>query len=163
MCRNIVLLAVVAWMALWCGAVMAGSVYTWTDADGVKRFSDSPPPEDAKDVQTIDEIPNNPQAEKQQRQDYNRMVDKASQAADRQLKEEAEKKAMEAEKEADRRKAELDSRVVAEREKLQKEIDAIKGRALGPTFSPGQKAAMIEKVQKKIDSLERDPKGYFLQ
>lgn len=160
--RSSVLLAAV-WMALWCGAAMAGGIYTWTDADGVKRYSNSPPPEGAKNVRKIDEIPSNPQADSQQRQDYDRMVDAASQDADRQLAEDAEKKAMEAEREADRRKREQDKRVAAEREKLQKEIDAIHGRALGPTFSPGQKAAMIEQVQKKIDQLERDPKGYFNQ
>ena len=42
----------------------AGSIYTWTYENGVKRYSNAAPGEDAKDVEIIKEIPHT-QADKE--------------------------------------------------------------------------------------------------
>lgn len=34
--------------------LMAGTAYIWTDENGIKRFSDNPPPEGATDVKVVD-------------------------------------------------------------------------------------------------------------
>ncbi len=44
-------------------AVISASVYTWTDSDGVKHFSQEPPPEGATNVAIEEEIKHDPSAE----------------------------------------------------------------------------------------------------
>ena len=143
------------------GPAIAGTIYTWTDADGVKRFSDSPPPEGTPNVQTTNEIESNPGAGDQASQTYDQMVDEASKSADEQFAQEDAKRAAEAEAERQQQTETIDQRVAAEKERLQQQINQIESRGLGPTFSQGQKDAMIQEVQTRIDRLESDPDAYF--
>jgi len=141
--------------------VFADTIYTWTDADGVKRYSNSQPPEDVENVQTIQEIPYDQRGDDQNRREYNRMVEDASNSADRHFEEQADKKAQETEA---RRQQQLEAqarRIEQERAKLQKEIDDIQGRGLSPTFSAGQKAYLIKQVQERINQLENNPDEYI--
>ena len=139
----------------------AGTIYTWTDADGVRRYSNTEPPEGVDGVEIIDEIQGDYSDDDSARSEYDRMVEKASQEADEHFAEQEKEKARAAEAEKQRRQAAQEDRIAAERQKLQAEIDAIDARGLGPTFSAGQKAAMIKAIQEKIDRLESDPDGYF--
>jgi len=42
---------------IFCGNPVEADVYSWTDEDGVKRFSNKPPKGDIKDLKTVEEIP----------------------------------------------------------------------------------------------------------
>jgi len=158
---RIVFLSIVLLTVLSAGSGFAGTIYTWTGADGVRRYSNSQPPEGAENVQTLDELEGNQTDRDRLRREYDNMVEKAGRQADEHFKAQEEKKARQAEAERTAQEAKQAERIAAERAKLQEQINTIKGRGLGPTFSPGQKAAMIEKIQAKIDLLERDPKAYF--
>lgn len=160
--RRIILFSVIGLVFLLADAVIAGTIYTWTDADGVRRYSNSQPPEDARNVQTINELHNDQAGGDQVRQEeYDRMVEDAGQRADQQFEEAAEKKAQEAAAEKQQQLDEQAQRVDKERARLQKEIADLEGRALGPTFSAGMRANLIKQVQEKINRLESDPEGYF--
>ena len=161
--RRITQLCLTMAILLLAGPVIAGTIYTWTDANGVKRFSDSPPPEGATNVHTTDEIESSPGAGDQASQTYDQMVDEASRSADEHFAQEAEKRAAEAEAEHQQQAEAMDQRVAAEKEQLQQQINEIEARGLGPTFSQGQKDAMIQEVQARIDRLESDPEAYFNQ
>ncbi|MCB2147903.1 MAG: DUF4124 domain-containing protein [Deltaproteobacteria bacterium] len=141
--------------------IFADTIYTWTDAGGVKRYSNSQPPEDAENVQTIQEIPYNQRSDDQQRREYDRMVEDASKGADRHFEEQADKKAQEEEARQQQQLEAQARRIEQERAKLQKEIDDIQGRGLSRTFSPGQKEYLIRQIQEKIDQLENNPDDYF--
>jgi Skp family chaperone for outer membrane proteins len=144
------------------GSTLAyATIYTWTDANGVKRYSNSQPPEDAKNVHTLDETHANPGNEERNREAYDRMVQDASQSADRQFEQQAEKKAQEAAARQKQQQEKLAQRVARERDRLQKKIDAIDGRGLGPTFTAGMKANLIKQVQDRINRLESNPQAYF--
>lgn len=143
------------------GMAVAGTIYTWTDADGVKRYSNSQPPEYARDVQTIEEVDTSQQGDDLQRQEFDRMAEEAGKEADRHFEEQAEKKAQEAEADRQQQLEDQNQRIEEELSKLQKEIDDLKGRGLGPTFSAGMRDNQINLVQKKIDLLESDPDAYF--
>jgi hypothetical protein len=52
----------------------AGQVYEWIDKDGVKHFTNEPPPPGAKIVEAEKEIPNDPAAEKAQAESANRFL-----------------------------------------------------------------------------------------
>jgi flagellar biosynthesis GTPase FlhF len=136
---------------------LAGTIYTWTDADGVKRYSNAAPPEGAEHVRTIEEVQTNQDTNDRVRQDYDRMVEEASQEADRHFEEQAEKKAQAAEAARNRKQEMQAQQVDQEREKLQKEIEALQNRGLSRTFSAGQKEYLIKQLQDQIDQLDNNP------
>lgn len=159
--RRFGLVSLMAMFFLFGSTLAYATIYTWTDANGVKRYSNSQPPENAKNVQTLEETHANPGSEERNREAYDRMVQDASKSADRQFEQQAQKKAREEAARQKKQQKELAQRVARERERLQKKIDAIDGRGLGPTFTAGMKANLIKQVQDQIDRLERDPEAYF--
>ncbi|BBO69522.1 hypothetical protein DSCA_34520 [Desulfosarcina alkanivorans] len=136
------------------GTATAGTIYTWTDADGVKRYSNSQPPEDARDVQTIEEIQYDQGAEDQRRQEFDRMVQEASEDADRHFETRAREKEQQAEASRQRRQEAKDRQIEEARAELLKEMDAIQDRGYSATFTQGMKENLIKAVQEKIDQLE---------
>ncbi len=89
------------------------------------------------------------------------MVEDASQGADRHFKEQAEQKDREAEAERQQQLEAQAQRIEEERAKLQKEIDDLEGRGLGPTFSAGQKENLIKQVQERIRPPGKQPRRIF--
>lgn len=144
----------------------AQKIYTWTDSNGTLHFSNEPPPEGARNVKILESTPSadttgTEPSENENRQAYERMVEKAKTEA-RKLEKERKAKEAAAEAEKQRRAKEArNARVAAERAKLQKEIDAIQARGLSPTFSQGMKDNLTRKVQERIDKLEQNPDAYF--
>lgn len=154
---------VVSWAAMFFllgNPVNAGTIYTWIDADGVKRYSNSQPPEGVENIQSIPEIQYDQRGDDQSRQTYDRMVEDASQRAEQAVEQQARQKAQEAQAERTQRLKAQAQQIEEKRAKLQKNIDALEGRALSPTFSMGQKEYLIKQVQEKINQLESNPDGY---
>ena len=54
--RRIIITVLIVWFMLLGGTAMADTIYTWTDADGVKRYSNHQPPEGVDNVETIEEV-----------------------------------------------------------------------------------------------------------
>lgn len=152
--RSISLIALVAILLLVGNASSAGTIYTWTDADGVKHYSNEQPPEDNENVQTIEEVQYDQAGAERNRQEYNRMVKEASEKADRHFNEQAREKAL---KEEERQKQQIEAkeqRIAEQRARLEKEIQTIRNRALGPNFTKGMQDNLVRQLQKKIDQLE---------
>jgi predicted transcriptional regulator len=133
---------------------LAGVIYTWTDADGVRRYSNAQPPEGAENVKTIEEIQYEQQDTDQRRRDFNRMAEEAGKAADQHFEEQDEKKQQAAEAQRQRQQAEKSRQVAEEQANLQKQIEALQARGLGPNFSAGQRDNLIRQLQEQIDQLE---------
>jgi len=138
----------------------ADNIYSWTDENGVRQYSNTAPGNDAKDVEIIKEIPLTQDDEKKSGQDANKL--------DRVLDElEAENRAAEIEREkieAEKKKAtqdELNKKIQTEKERLYNEISRIQKLALGGTFSLAMKKSKIKEYQEKLDLLERSPEEYF--
>jgi len=142
----------------------AGSIYTWTDENGVKRYSNAAPGEDAKDVEIIKEIPHT-QADKEKSGQNAEKLEKVLEEL------EAENKAAKIEREQknekigeEKKKAALDKlnkKVLLEKERLQNEIKRIEQLAIGGPYSLAMKKTKIKEYQDKLDLLERSPKEYF--
>jgi hypothetical protein len=136
------------------------TIYSWTDKDGVQRFSDHYPTENVENFKQFESqtIPSNsPGASDERRPSYDQMVRRASQDARRmeqQRKAEAAARAAEKKRLAEERRQ---AKIKAERSRLLQQIEAIKNRALSPTFPQGMKDAQIKKIQKRIDALENNP------
>jgi hypothetical protein len=146
---------------LFCGSAFAGTIYTWTDADGVKRFSNSQPPEDAQNVQTIEEVETSGQDAGLQRQEYDRMVEEAGKEADRHFEEQAAKQAQREKAERQNQLEEQNKRVEEELTRLNAEIEGLKNRGLSTTYTTGMRDNQIGLIQEKIDLLKSDPDAYF--
>lgn len=132
----------------------AGTIYTWTDADGVKRYSNAQPPEDADNVQTIEEVEYDDVGADRNRQEFDRMVEGASEEADRHFDQQARKKKQQATKRQQQKKETLERQAAEERARLMKEIEAIQNRGLGPNFTKGMRDNLIRDLQEKIDELD---------
>ena len=152
--HRFILIGFAALFMLGATTALAGTIYTWTDADGVKRYANSPPPEDVANVQTIDEVQYDDAGADRQRQEFERMVEDASREADRHFDRQAGEKARQAAARKRREQSEQNLKVEAERARLMKEIEAIEQRGYSPTFTQGMKENLIKQVQDKIDQLE---------
>ena len=159
--RAAVLVCVI--MLLVCPCLADESIYTWTDNNGVKRFSDRPP-EDIKHHDTI-RIPQE-QSEYgkpagDRRPEYDQMIENIRQ--EKQLTEQERiqagaDRAAEEKRNEDVRKKE---RIEAERRQLQEKIDDLKKRPVGRTYSQSLKNARIEEIEKQLDRLKNSPDEYF--
>jgi hypothetical protein len=141
----------------------ADNIYSWTDENGVRQYSNTAPGNDAKDVEIIKEIPHTQDDEKKSGQSANEL--------DRVLDElEAENRAAEIEREEKDKKIEaeknkaaqdkLNKKIQTERERLYNEIRRIEQRSTR-NFSVGMKKLKIKEYQEKLDLLESSPEEYF--
>lgn len=123
-------------------------VYSWIDDDGVRIFSDKPPVTEVEDLQKYEKIVSAPVTattgsnSSQSSAGYSGGDDykeEDRQIEDQSVPEEPEKK------------------INPEIEKLEKEIENIEKRALGPRYSQGMKDNQIEIIKKKIEKLKEQP------
>lgn len=140
------------------GPLYAGSVYSWTDEDGVRHYSNTGIPDEVveADVQPEENAP--PQAVE------------ASEETDVDANEGAspegpsEDDTAEVTPDADGKKP-FDDRLAAqaekERQRLESEIKRIKGLSIGKSFTQGMKDARIRPLQEQLSLLSADPKRYF--
>ncbi|MFO7665935.1 MAG: DUF4124 domain-containing protein [Desulfobacterales bacterium] len=155
----------VLFILLWVCPVLAGeNIYNWTDKNGIKRFSDQPPPQNVKQYKTIHVPPD--QSSKQEpgadnRQGYDSMVENVKvetlQREQERVKEEASRAAEE------KRKAEsvMKAKIEAERQRLNERIDAINKRPMSRTYDQSFKQARINEIQRLLDKLNSSPDEYF--
>jgi cell division septum initiation protein DivIVA len=140
--------------------VSSDTIYTWTDESGVQRFSSDSPPEGVDNYQQIESEavpPDRTKGGDRRRPSYDRMVQQASQEArqlEQQRKAEAAARAAEEKRIAKERRQ---AKIQAERSRLLQQIEAIKNRAVSPTYPLGMKQAQIDKIRKQIDALEKNP------
>jgi type IV secretory pathway VirB10-like protein len=139
--------------------VSSDTIYSWTDDKGVERFSNEPPPPGVENFRTFESQampPHSPEASDERRSSYDQMVRQASQAADQmalQRKAQAADRAAKKKRLAEERRQ---AKIQAERGRLLKQIEAIKNRAVSPTYPMGMKQAQIDKIKKQIDALENN-------
>ncbi len=151
-------------IVLWVCPILAADIYNWTDKNGIKRFSDQPPPPDVKQYKTIQVQPDKSSGQEtgvDNRTGYDSMVENVKgetlQREQEKLQEEASRAAEE------KRKAEsfTKARVEAERQRLNEKIDAVNKRPLSRTYDQSFKQARINEIQKQIDKLNNSPEEYF--
>ena len=153
----------------------AASIYTWTDENGVKRYSNSAPNEDPKDVKVINEIPHTQADEEMSRQNSEKLEQVLEEQKAAEIERKQKNKKIDAEKKKTAIEA-LNKKVLLEKERLQNEIRRIeqlptgfrryknkKGQtiAIRNSFSLAMKKSKIKEYQDKLDLLESSPEKYF--
>ena len=141
----------------------ADTIYTWTDENGVTRFSNESPPENIKTFKVIESAPAPaPSSESdpgnKRRSSYDQMIERVvgeSKAAEEKRKQDAAQKEAEKKRELE---AQKEANRSAQRKQLEAQIEAIKKRAVSPTFPNGMKQAQIDALKKKIEAVEKGSK-----
>jgi hypothetical protein len=135
-------------------------IYIWTDAQGVKHFSNEAPPEGIMNVEKIETDTQNsasPEDAGGRRATYNQMVEKAKIESDRLDQERKQKEAAAEEQKKQEAEKLRQEQIQAQRQKIQDKIDALNQRGLGPNFSKGMRDYQINEVKKELEKLETQP------
>lgn len=140
------------------GMVHAGTVYEWTDENGVRHFSNTGAPPDVGSVETTDEKRVPPEAEEEAEQETQQAEEEilsnapsTNTNAPPTVREQAEQ--LEQER--------LDRRVAEERRRLEANIKQIEGRAIGSGFTEGMRTAQLSPLKEQLDLLNSNPEQYF--
>ena len=139
--------------------VSSDAIYSWTDANGVQRFSNDPPEnvENYQRIETNDARPDSTDNVDQRRTSYDQMVEQAVQERQRLKQEERAREEQRIAEEKRLAEERRQAKIKVERKRLMEQIAAIKNRAVSPTYPPGMKQAQIDEIQKQIDALEKNP------
>lgn len=146
----LILLALMAVAA----SLHAGTVYTWTDANGVRHFGNTDVPDGAEAILTTPDdtappVPDTAETTPGQAPPENSAAPPAGQVAE---------SPPEAQEEAP---ADEDARVAEERALLEAEIKRVEGRAISRTFSQGMKQGRLRPLYARLSLLNSDPEKYF--
>ena len=144
-------------------SVSDADIYTWTDEDGVRYYSDSPP-EEAPDARAVfPEYQYNAEADKNRRAIEQNQVEaliKEIEAEDARHQLEEKRKAQKAERERRPTQQEL---IAAEKERLEKKIAYLEQQPLEYFGSQRNKIVRIGYYHYRIQELMQDPDTYFNQ
>jgi len=109
---------------LWTAAAWA-QIYQWTDENGIRHFSDTPPKVSAEDIQSKDALPYDRQADEDRMLQEDRILEQYRKKREAEEKEEAFKKAQQREIErqaVEEKRREAEMLIAAEREKLEERL-----------------------------------------
>jgi hypothetical protein len=138
------------------GLLYAGSVYYWTDDNGVRHYSNTGIPNDveAADVRP-EEVPAPQASESSDIPDTDREPPDT-------LPSEGDTEQTDPDAEGEKRMNDrLAARAEKEKQRLESEIKKIKGLSIGKSFTQGMKDARIRPLQEQLALLQADPERYF--
>jgi Skp family chaperone for outer membrane proteins len=158
--KYIIYLIVIALSAL-CVSTLNADIYSWTDKDGVKHFSNVPP-DDADDVNVeFKEYQHDEKADQQrfevEQEEWKNLI-REIEEEDNQAREEARQRAEEAEKNQLPSREQL---IQAEKERLQNKIDELEKKPLEYFGSFKNKRIQIGFYKYRLQTLMQDPDKYF--
>lgn len=146
-------------MLLAAGVVHAGTVYQWTDENGIRHFSNTGAPPDVESVDTTVEKRVTPEAEEQAEQETQQAEEEIlsnTPATDTDeprptLREQTEQLQQER----------LGRQAAEERQRLEANIEQIEQRSIGSGFTEGMRAAQLSPLKEQLDLLNSNPEQYF--
>jgi hypothetical protein len=154
-------------MVVWMGLLplaKAETIYTWIDKDGVKQFSNEPPPEAIEHYQKF-EAPSQSSTDQdntqERRQSYDAMVEAAKYDAQRIEQERLNKARAREARQKQKAEKQLQVKVDAERKRLKQLIEKAQNRGLSRTYSQGMRQNKVDQFQKQLDQLKTSPQAYF--
>lgn len=143
---------------------LQAQIYSWTDENGVRRYSNTEPDQTAADVEIQQEVQADSGSEKPTSPDEGNSIasppgwNEVFDEQERQKNARQQNYELEQQQAAD---AELKIKVQTEKERLQGEIERIQQLAVGPSLPLSLKNARIKQFQDKLDALEKSPDDYF--
>jgi hypothetical protein len=146
---------------VWGVPALKAEVYTWTDENGVKHFSDQPPA-DAKEAKpAFPSYKYDEAADRQRTETDSKELQKVIQAVDEDhAKTEQEEKQRQEKAEANRPPT-MEERVTAERERLNQKIAELEAKPLEFFGSQRNKIQTLGYYNYRLEDLAKDPEKYF--
>ena len=95
------------------------------------------------------------------RQAYDRMVEESVREADEYVQQKQEEQRQAVKEEQSEADTALTARVQAEQERILAEMETVRNRGLGPTYTQGMKENQLQELQAQLDRLTSDPDAYF--
>ena len=147
-------------LILLCSVGQSAEVYFWTDENGVKHYSNTPPDEENAQVE-FKEYQHNDKTDRRRTEDENEELEsliKDVEHKDRKAREAEEKKLAEAEK---NKPPTDEERIEAEKKKLINKIAELEEQPLEYFGSQKNKRVRIGYYKYRLETLEQDPEKYF--
>lgn len=142
-------------------APLHADIYSWTDAKGIKHFSNQPPADVKHPVVVFEEYKHDSRADKQRfemdQKQWQDLIDEIN-AEDEKSAAEARKKAAEAEKNRPLTEAE---KIAREKQRLETIISDLEKKPLEYFGSFKNKRVRLGYYRYKLEELNRNPKKYF--
>lgn len=138
------------------GLLYAGSVYSWTDENGVRHYSNTGLPNDVEAADVRPEEAPSPQASAPN--DISNTDTEPPEANPSEGETDQADPDAEGEKRMDDR---LAAKAEKEQQRLESEIKKIKGLSIGKSFTQGMKDARLRPLQEQLALLQADPERYF--
>jgi len=136
------------------GPLYAGSVYHWTDENGVRHYSNTGHPEEVVEADVRPEETSPAPA-----------ADASGDTEGSENEPPVGPGGTDLEESSPSREEQFDNRLAAkaarEREWLQSEIKRVNGLSIGKSFTPGMKDAQLRPLQEQLSLLSADPERYF--
>jgi len=140
---------------------LKAEIYTWTDENGVKHYSNHPPSDAENAVVTFKEYQYDPATDQQrfevEQQQWDSLINQIE-ADDREAAEEAQRRREAARK---NRQPTLEERAAAEKERLLKQIAELEQKPLDYFGSQDNKRIRLGYYRYRLEALTSDPAGYF--
>lgn len=162
--RSITILLIIIFGFLLNSNSYADTIYSWTDKNGVKKFSNTSPEEDVEHFEVIEEMPllqtgnTNSQTGEEETGDGGQEPEIENRTS---VFSTIEKQVQPQETENINRDEGLNIKIQTEKKRLQEEIDRIDKLAVGKNFSLPRKNSMMKDLQDKLELLEKSPEKYF--
>jgi hypothetical protein len=136
-------------------------IYTWTDDNGVKHYSNTPPPADVKAEVKFNEYQSDDAADQKRTQsDKQELQALIKEIEAEEARQQAEQKRKEKEAEANKPPSE-EELVEAETQRLTEKIVMLEARPLDYFGSQRNKIITIGFYKYRLEELLKDPKKYF--
>ena len=155
--KSIASVIIVMMSALLVSGVQA-EIYSWTDENGVKHYSHTPPPERSVPVEIAPEIRSDPEALQQQEKINETNVEAILKELEQEEAASPPQKSTTTQKPPTRR-----ARIDAEAEKLQEKIAWLEQLAPEAYANARSKQAIIGRYRYRLTQLQSDPDAYFKQ
>ena len=136
-------------------------IYTWTDENGVKHFSDQPPPDAIDPKPAFQEYKHDEAADRQRMEEDTNALQRAVKAIDQEYEAaEQEKRQREEEAEANRPPT-MEEKIQDEKTKLTLKIAELESQPLEHFGSQQNKRRTIGYYKYRLADLEANPEKYF--
>ena len=136
-------------------------IYTWTDENGVKHFSDGPPAEARGAKPAFQEYKYDEAADRQRTESDAKEIQKAVKDINQEYAEAEQKKRRQEEEAEENKPPTMEERIEDERTKLNLKISELESLPLDHFGSQQNKTRSIGYYKYRLEDLEKDPEKYF--
>ena len=136
-------------------------VYTWTDENGVRHFSDQPPPDARGAKPAFPAYEYDEAADRQRTQTDKKELQKVVKNIEEDYEKQQQEEKQRQEEAAANQPTSMEDKVAAERDRLLKKIDELESYPLDYFGSQRNKILTIGYYRYRLEDLGKDPEKYF--